>query len=301
MSTLRTLALLALTSIAPCACFQGARPPAPGYHGPLPSTAARGVLRELEGERLVDALGGLDPAAPGRAYSIGAFGVVPDPLLGKGPVVRLTGAAAHMLPVLGDGDVADLFWRVRGRRHAQLGGELSQPYRQALGLVGSGEENRSVRLEHGAGAVILPAWRGEQVRWLGYQDAVAYWTPTPAQVAVLESGLRAALERGLERPETLDDYAREHPDFADWLRGELTRILARLDDYRRQYVGVIDARGRKRILTRCFAGPAFGGGFDFERWTDEIVVVSDGGCWYWRIDYDVESGEFSDFDSNGYA
>jgi hypothetical protein len=118
-----------------CACFQRGHTPTPGYDGPLPSAAAREVLHELKGERLVDVLGGLDPAAPGRAYVIGDFAVVPRPALGKGPVVRLTGAEVRLLPVVGDGDVADLFWRVRGRRHPQLSGKVSRAYREALGGI----------------------------------------------------------------------------------------------------------------------------------------------------------------------
>ena len=124
---------------------------------------------------------------------------------------------------------------------------------------------------------------------------------TPAQIALLENELRAALEEGLQHPEQLAASAGDRPGTSEWIRSEVPSILERLPDFRRQYVGVIDSTGAKHVLVRCFPGPRFPDSLDFDRWKEELVVVSDGGFWYWTILYDPESGRFSDFRSNGYA
>lgn len=148
---------------------------------------------------------------------------------------------------------------------------------------------------------IFPAELGPQVRWLGYSGAVAYWTPTPLDVEPLESDASSLLARGAAHPEQLDDHARDRPDYQEYLRGEIELIRGRLGDYRRQYVGVIDDAGRRRILVRAFAGPRFDGGFEFERWREELAIVSDGGCWYWFAVYDPETKQLVYFRSNGDA
>jgi hypothetical protein len=52
---------------------------------------------------------------------------------------------------------------------------------------------------------------------------------------------------------------------------------------------------------RCFPGPGIAGTLEFEKWKEELVIVSDGGFWYWYAVYDVESGKLVHFDSNGDA
>lgn len=166
---------------------------------------------------------------------------------------------------------------------------------------GPGPETPPTPVEAGAGGVILPAERGGQVAWLGYVGAAGFWTPTPSDVAALERDLRPELERGVADPARLDPYVIELPDYATWIRTEVGRILERLDDYKRQYVGVLDGEGRRRILVRCFPGPAFEGTFTFDDWHEQLAVVSDGGFWYWYAVYDVESRRIVLLQSNGYA
>ena len=153
----------------------------------------------------------------------------------------------------------------------------------------------------GAGGAIFPAERGDQVRWLGLEPAAAYWTPTTADVLALERNLRPALLRALERPEELNEFAVGRPDYQEWIRSEVELILSRLDDYRRQYIGLVDDAGRRRILVRCFPGPAFGDTFEFADWHENLAIVSDGGFWYWYAIYDVPSGQLVHLHSNGYA
>ncbi|HPF15236.1 MAG TPA: hypothetical protein PLJ12_13310, partial [Planctomycetota bacterium] len=38
-----------------------------------------------------------------------------------------------------------------------------------------------------------------------------------------------------------------------------------------------------------------------EDWLQNLVIVDDGGFWYWQIEFDPKTGRFARFDSNGYA
>ncbi|HRV81217.1 MAG TPA: hypothetical protein P5218_07275 [Planctomycetota bacterium] len=153
-----------------------------------------------------------------------------------------------------------------------------------------------VEVDAGAGGVIFPATRVAQVRWLGLEQPAGAWTPTVAEVAQLERLLPAALQRGVEAPESLGGASRP-----DWLRSEIPQILAHLPEYRRQYVGLVDAQGQRTILVRAFAGPGVDGSFPNEDWLQNLVIVDDGGFWYWQIEFDPKTGRFARFDSNGYA
>lgn len=119
---------------------------AAGYDGPHPSAAAQNALRALTGRALPP--GTL--AAEAAPLEIVSFGIVPNPVTGKGPVVRLhppgsaltnpppgapQGADGNWyLPVLTDGDAADLVLRATGSVPLNFAGEMSATYRAALGL-----------------------------------------------------------------------------------------------------------------------------------------------------------------------
>lgn len=171
----------------------------------------------------------------------------------------------------------------------------------AEGGAGASVQQRTATPELGASTVVLPASSGSQVRWLGHPEGTAYWDPTHEQVARIASLLRPALEKGLAEPLLLDPTARDMPDRQAWIQTEVGLILGQLDDYRRQYVGIISHEGRIQILVRCFPGPDMDPGFPFESWREEIVVVSDGGADYWYAVFDVEHGVLVHLDSNGYA
>jgi len=57
----------------------------PGHAGPVPSVEARAVLKELAGRSFEDTGG----AYGGGTWMVGAFGVVPNPVTGKGPVITI--------------------------------------------------------------------------------------------------------------------------------------------------------------------------------------------------------------------
>jgi hypothetical protein len=104
------------------------------------------------------------------------------------------------------------------------------------------------------------------------------WTPSSDDVRRLESGLADALIAA----------------------GARTEIHERLGEYRRQYLGVI-VEGRRRILVNAFRGTAADGRDRHPDWRHRFVFVLDGGHDYWRILFDVESGDFVGFEQNGYA
>lgn len=162
-------------------------------------------------------------------------------------------------------------------------------------------QSHPLALDFGAGSVVLSASLGDQLRWLGFESGVSYWQPSALDIEQLEKGLKRGLGEGAEHPQTLSDYAIERPDYQNWVRDRVHEVLARLPEYRRQYVGFVTEAGERRILLRGFPGPSFEDVFEFPRWQEEIVVVSDGGSRYWSVVYDVASGTLREFACNGEA
>ncbi len=122
-----------------------------GYSGPYPSSTAQAALHAISGRTLI--AGALGP--PGIELTVRSFGVVPNPVTGKGPVLvlrepglvlREPGPAPTppdarqgedgrwFLPVLTDGDAADVVWRATGETPVNFGGPTSALYRETLGL-----------------------------------------------------------------------------------------------------------------------------------------------------------------------
>lgn len=101
--------------------------PAPvGYSGPIASVEARNLLAELSGATFEDTSGALG----GGTFTVGPFGVIPNPRTGKGPVVLVDGAAGtRYLPMHTDGDVADLWAHVKGAPPAGIDMAMSDAYR----------------------------------------------------------------------------------------------------------------------------------------------------------------------------
>lgn len=112
------------------ACGGGDAPP-PGYVGAVPGARGQFALSELQGKTFVDSTGALG----GGEWIVGPFGVVPNPVSEKGPVVRLSrGGDERWLPIETDGDVADFVKRVTGRESELVAGRTSVAYRNALKL-----------------------------------------------------------------------------------------------------------------------------------------------------------------------
>lgn len=100
--------------------------------------------------------------------------------------------------------------------------------------------------------------------------AVEFWRPSKEDILRLEKALPG--------------YLKDYQQYCD----------VSFSKSKRQYGGIIIA-GRKIIYVN-----AFGGGHE-SYWKDSPVNVCDGGCKYWGIEFDVESGEFSNLDMNGGA
>lgn len=121
---LRTTSILLLALLCSASCGGTTAPV--GYSGPIASVEARNLLGELRGLTFDDAAGELG----GGTFTVGPFGVIPNPRTGKGPVVQLEGPRGEVwLPMEADGDVADLWTRVHGSAPDGVAGSTSDAYR----------------------------------------------------------------------------------------------------------------------------------------------------------------------------
>ena len=103
------------------------------------------------------------------------------------------------------------------------------------------------------------------------------WVPTVEEVRTLE--------------ERIDTYLSQQQAAFD---GSKTPIGERLPAYKRQYWGVLE--NEKRVIFANF----FCDTLHYD-WTNQEVVVDDGGDCYFQIQYDVETGTFFDLYVNGSA
>jgi hypothetical protein len=67
----------------------------PGHAGPVPSVEARAMLKELRGRSFEDGSGDHG----GGTWVVGAFGVVPNPVSGKGPVIYIERPESRGTPI----------------------------------------------------------------------------------------------------------------------------------------------------------------------------------------------------------
>jgi hypothetical protein len=113
------------------------------------------------------------------------------------------------------------------------------------------------------------------------------WTPTQSQA---DAAFRS-VQKFLQRPVVSDHYYLE----------QIAEILKHRKEYRVQFIGQ-HRKGRKIILCSFFPIRFPDEKQDFHpEWRSQPVEVTDGGCWYWRVDYDPETDRCSNFDVNGYA
>lgn len=70
-----------------------------------------------------------------------------------------------------------------------------------------------------------------------------------------------------------------------------------LKNYKRQYFGCIDENGKKYLLINCFWSMRE----DTNGWLEGMVIVFDGGSYYWEIKYYIDEDELKDLSVNGYA
>ena len=75
-------------------------------------------------------------------------------------------------------------------------------------------------------------------------------------------------------------------------------IHKKLNKYKRQYFGYIDQNGDKILLINCF----WAKDNDLEdSWLKSMVMVLDGGSYYWQIKFNISKRLLFDLKINGYA
>lgn len=94
--------------------------------------------------------------------------------------------------------------------------------------------------------------------------------------------------------------AHSNENLTAFQKEEIKKILKQINHYRVQYLGVyID--GKKRIWCNFFPVPEDNSEDYLKFWKSEVVLVFDGGYYFWQIEYDVETQKCLNFISNGYA
>ena len=112
----------------------------------------------------------------------------------------------------------------------------------------------------------------------------SFWEPSVDDVSRAEKGTRQSLGALLDDPE-LGAYQRTKVEF----------ILENLDQYRRQYVGIV-VDGEKRIWCNAFLAEGH-----FPDWQSRPVYVLDGGRYFWQIEYRLLKDDCVNFYIHGEA
>jgi hypothetical protein len=129
--------------------------------------------------------------------------------------------------------------------------------------------------------VIFPAEQASEQGlgdWLVEGGKTAeYWTPSEEDVLRLENGLGAYLQQ----------------INSDRFDQQKAYIWERLDEYNRQYIGMI-LDGKRIIYANYFCDSV-------QDWRKDFVFVMDGGDCFFQFKYDTDSAEFLDLQVNGNA
>jgi hypothetical protein len=145
---------------------------------------------------------------------------------------------------------------------------------------------------------IMSADAALEASFLFGSDVDGVFVLSSADVETLESRLPTVLEEASRDPARVATVrSTGHRQF---LSAEIDSISKRLGEYRRQYFGVLKGE-RRFIYANFFPLPNSDSHDSFEDWRVSIVSVDDGGNNYWHIWFDIDSGQFSGFESNGYA
>lgn len=110
------------------------------------------------------------------------------------------------------------------------------------------------------------------------------WVPTKADTA---SALKAIFRYVGSYNEIRDSFWKE----------EIAKLKLQFPEYYVQIYGRVK-NGKRIIHCNFFFREREQ---DFPNWKKETVLVRDGGVYFWRIDYDIETGKCMNFETNGYA
>jgi hypothetical protein len=101
--------------------------------------------------------------------------------------------------------------------------------------------------------------------------------PSEADVITIQDGLVSYLEQNSE-----SFYTRDIP------------IWERMDEYNRQYIGIL-VDGKRIVYANYFCDSAQ------KDWTEEFILVMDGGDCFFQFQYDVDTAEYFNLQVNGSA
>jgi hypothetical protein len=131
----------------------------------------------------------------------------------------------------------------------------------------------------GTRGVVLPSTVARRDLSLLRKDVEDYWVPSEDDVGELEASLRDAVKTRLA------EATREPPSAArDADVSALTHIGEHLGEYVRQYAGIV-VNGNRRVLVNAFPEDTY-------CYRDQLIVIRDGGAWFWTIQYDVKLHQF---------
>ncbi|MBN1798593.1 MAG: hypothetical protein JW822_08440 [Spirochaetales bacterium] len=111
------------------------------------------------------------------------------------------------------------------------------------------------------------------------------WIPTQEQVDEALNAISAFL-MAAESNNSLDEY----------FKSEIEKIIDNYDKYRVQFVGIME--NEKKYIHCNFILI----NYNFPiNWKEQLIVVEDGGFWYWYVFYDIEFKKVRKIYINGYA
>jgi hypothetical protein len=116
--------------------------------------------------------------------------------------------------------------------------------------------------------VIFTEKRASEFGFLFDAASTSYWEPSIDDVSSAEECISRFLTS-----------AQEDPTLAPYQMDDAAAVLENLEDYRRQYVGIV-VDGEKRIWVNAFVLED-----SSANWTRAPVYVLDGGRDYWEIEY----------------
>jgi hypothetical protein len=117
------------------------------------------------------------------------------------------------------------------------------------------------------------------------------WTPAPEDIARLESKLKPFLE------DVSNGKLTEVADYWWRVPSQAKEILARVESYKRQYVGLTHG-GKRWIYVNSFCEELWKRD---DSWRDRFVMVLDGGSCFFTVLYDPSTQQFERLMINGHA
>jgi hypothetical protein len=111
--------------------------------------------------------------------------------------------------------------------------------------------------------------------WYKEAGVTSTWTPTGSDVALTEARMVSYLELGAKDLSLVSP--RPGVVYIDELRG----LVGRLPSYKRQYIGLAYGDRRRILVNGIPDMPRF-------KWREQVVMVVDGGCGFWHVDFDMQ-------------